>query len=163
MEGSPCKQGHRASARSRRGQSTIEFALTVPLLVFIMLFCLEIGFFINGHVMVATAAREGARAAALGQDIPRVQSHIISIAGRLALSNSNIRIERSTDNGQTWSVMTPPVGTVQSGGASSYNAADSGDLIRVTIAVPYQQLTNFVPGLTGLPISKSVTMRREPT
>lgn len=153
-----------ASRHGSKGQALVEFALTVPLLLIIMLGSLEIGFLINGHIMLANAVREGTRAASLGQTLPNVNARIINLSGRLNVTGSNITTQKSSDNGTTWVTMTIP-----SGGGSgtetstSYNSAEAGNLIRITVQVPYQQITNFIPGLNGINITKTVVMRREPT
>jgi|GEM_PF-1573740 len=152
------------SRRGTKGQALVEFALTVPLLLIIMLGSLEIGFLINGHIILANAVREGTRAASLGQTLPNVNARIISLSGRLNVTGNNITTQKSTDSGSTWTTLTIPTG----GGSgtetsTSYNSAKAGDLLRITVQVPYQQITNFIPGLNGVLITKSVVMRREPT
>lgn len=146
----------------QRGQAVVEFALTVPLFLMLLLASIEFGLLINGHMVLANAVREGARAAALGQQINTVNSRIISQSGTLTVTGSNIKVESSTDDGKTWTVMTTP-SPGASGSVPQYNSAATGSLIRVTVEVSYTQLTNFVPGLNGTKIGKTVVMRREPT
>jgi len=147
----------------RKGQALVEFALTVPILLLILLACMEIGFLLNGHIMLANAAREGTRAAALGQTLPSVNNRVISMSGRLNVAGNHITVEKSTDDGVTWTTMSLAYERSVSQVSTSYNSASAGDLIRVTVTVPYRQITNFLPGLNGLPITKMVVMRREPT
>jgi hypothetical protein len=47
------------------GQSTVEFALILPLVVLVVLFIVQAGFVVRDQVLVSHAAREGARAAAV--------------------------------------------------------------------------------------------------
>lgn len=136
-----------------------------------MLACLELSLFVNSHVTLANAVREGTRNAALGRQVSSINSRIISLSGRLKVTSDHITVERSSDDGVTWSVMTIP--TSETGGTgkmkinsdptSSFNEAKAGDLVRVTVNIPYSQITNFLPGLNGTTISKSMIMRREPT
>ena len=53
--------------KSERGQSLVEFALVLPILLMLVLGVLEFGWMLNAKVTVNSAAREGARTrAALG-------------------------------------------------------------------------------------------------
>jgi len=146
----------------QRGQAVVEFALTVPLFLMLLLASIEFGLLINGHMVLANAVREGARAAALGQQINTVNTRIIANSGALTVTGSDIKVERSGDDGQTWTVMTTPA-PGPSGSVPQYNSASTGELVCVTVNVSYTQLTNFVPGLNGTKIEKTVVMRREPT
>lgn len=49
----------------KSGQSLVEFALILPLLVLLLYGLAEFGFLLYGHVQVTNAAREGARAGSL--------------------------------------------------------------------------------------------------
>ncbi len=49
---------------SQLGQSTVEFALTVPILMLVLLALLQAGLIAHAQIMVTHAAREGARQAA---------------------------------------------------------------------------------------------------
>jgi len=51
--------------RHSSGQSLVEFALTLPLLVLLLYGLVEFGFFLYAHVQVTNATREGARAGSL--------------------------------------------------------------------------------------------------
>jgi Flp pilus assembly protein TadG len=48
-------------SRSQRGQSVVEFALILPVIMFLMLGMIELGFAINHNTSLVTATREGAR------------------------------------------------------------------------------------------------------
>lgn len=50
--------------RSRRGQSLVEFALIMPIMMFLLLGMIEIGFAINHNTSIVTATRQGARVGA---------------------------------------------------------------------------------------------------
>lgn len=55
----------RRRVRSERGAELIEFALTLPLLLLVVLGIIEFGFLFQEYEVVTNAAREGARIAAL--------------------------------------------------------------------------------------------------
>ena len=52
-------------ARGSIGQSTVEFALVLPLVVLLVLFVVQGGLIVRDQLLVSHAAREAARAAAV--------------------------------------------------------------------------------------------------
>jgi len=56
----------RSSATSDRGAAAVEFALLLPLLLLIVFGIIDFGRAINAQITITQAAREGARALALG-------------------------------------------------------------------------------------------------
>ena len=50
------------------GQSLVEFAISLPFLIFLVLTLVEMGFLIRGHLTVSNAVREGVRAASQAGD-----------------------------------------------------------------------------------------------
>lgn len=67
--------------RAEKGQSLVEFAFVSLPLLLLLLGMIEFGWLLNGQLTVTSAAREGARAAAVGED-PRVavERHLIPTA-----------------------------------------------------------------------------------
>ncbi len=55
----------RFRSRHKNGQSLVELAISLPLLLMILLGLADFGFLLYAHVQVSNAAREGARAGAL--------------------------------------------------------------------------------------------------
>ncbi|MGI6705151.1 MAG: TadE/TadG family type IV pilus assembly protein [Clostridia bacterium] len=51
--------------RNQKGQSTVEFALVLPILIFLMVVIAELGFAFNAYVTVVHTAREVARMASI--------------------------------------------------------------------------------------------------
>ena len=51
--------------RDEKGQSIIEFGLIVPILLFFLLAVVEFGWILNAKITLTSAAREGARVAAV--------------------------------------------------------------------------------------------------
>lgn len=47
--------------RNEKGQSLVEFALVLPLLLFLIMGIIQFGLVLSGYVTVSNAAREGAR------------------------------------------------------------------------------------------------------
>jgi hypothetical protein len=75
----------RKSQKKERGQNFVELALTLPIILMLFLGMIEIGFAIHSYVVVANAAREGARFGARGVHVPLLD--ITSIA-EIAMSKS---------------------------------------------------------------------------
>jgi hypothetical protein len=61
----PLGAGHAARARGERGQSTVELALVLPVVLALAFALIQVGLVVRDHVLVVHAAREGARAAAV--------------------------------------------------------------------------------------------------
>ena len=59
------------------GQSTVEFALVLPLVALVVLFIVQAGCVVRDQVLVSHAAREGARAAAVS-DADRTGAAIVA-------------------------------------------------------------------------------------
>ncbi len=57
--------GLRDMTRRERGQSLVELALSIPLLLLIVMGVIEFGFVLYAHVQVAAASGQGARAGSL--------------------------------------------------------------------------------------------------
>ena len=111
----------RRKFRSRRGQSVVEFALILPVIMFLLLGMVEMGFAINHNSSMVTATRQGARvgselvdgtdrkgtnpssAASQGVDtqiIAAVQGVLISPGSPVDISQvQTIQIFRATDAG----------------------------------------------------------------
>jgi Flp pilus assembly protein TadG len=120
-------------ARSReRGVAAIEFALLLPLLMLILFSIFEFSRGYNARVSVTHAAREGVRAAALGED------HVAAAqgaAGSLNAAQMNISI-----------VGGPP--------------CTLGDPVSVTVSYPVQYTIPFFSSGTWT-VSDTGTMRCE--
>ncbi len=56
--------------RGDRGQATVELALVLPLVAVLVLVVLQVGLVLRDHLLVAHAAREAARAAAVADGDP---------------------------------------------------------------------------------------------
>jgi Flp pilus assembly protein TadG len=120
----------------QQGQSLVEFALLLPILVVIIFSVVEFGRLWMTMNLLTGAAREGARVAAVTAPNPA----LVQSAAYNVLSAVNI-------NGATVTVVGP-------------NAANS---VTVTVQINYTVLTgSIVPGLGGtLQLTRSVSMRWE--
>ena len=73
---------HRSGRPADRGAAAVELALILPLLLFVLFAVIDSGRLLNAQLTLTEAAREGARAAALGQSADtRVQSTATNLRG----------------------------------------------------------------------------------
>jgi Flp pilus assembly protein TadG len=85
-------RGRRAGRQ--RGQSTVEFALVLPLVVLILLVVVQVGLVVRDQVLVVHAAREAARAASVGGTDDQVRRAAIG-AGPLSAGRLSVTIDRA--------------------------------------------------------------------
>ena len=74
------------------GQSTVEFALILPLVVIVVLFIAQAGFVVRDQVLVSHAAREAARAAAVS-DANRFSAAVTAATRAGELRSDQISVE----------------------------------------------------------------------
>jgi len=124
---------------NNRGQSIVELAILLPVLVMIMLGILQLGLVFNAYTMISNGAREGARTASVGGDDVAV----------LAATGNNTT---SLDQANLTVNITPSAGSRTSGNAVVVNLSYDVDVI-----VP------LIGGIIGDPIqlNASSTMRVE--
>ncbi len=77
------------------GQSTVEFALVLPVVVAAVFVALELGLLARDQVLVAHAAREAARVAAVDADVV----HIHEAAERSGLTSFDLDLQRPSEVG----------------------------------------------------------------
>lgn len=137
----------------RRGQSIIEFALIVPVILALLIGILESAYLGKNYLAIANASREGARSASLGKMTTAIRTRVKNAATPLTLSDASIVLQYSLDNGATY--------PYTMGDTATQNNAPSGSLTRVTVNFTHQSLTRFFPFLSNRSISVPVAMRRE--
>lgn len=79
-----------------RGQSTVEFALVLPFVLLILLGLLQAGVVLRDQLVLAAAAREGAREAAVTADRARIVAAAQRAAPGLDLT---VQVSRGADRG----------------------------------------------------------------
>lgn len=84
-------------ARDNKGQELVEYALTLPILLLLVLGIMEFGLAIFAYNTVANAAREGARVGAvMDGDIEAlrqpIEDAVIARTGGLWLTDSNVSV-----------------------------------------------------------------------
>lgn len=82
-----------------RGSAAVELALVLPLALAAALALVQVGLVSRDALMVAGAAREGVREAAVSLDQARVTEAALRGGGGLAANRTQVAIERSGDVG----------------------------------------------------------------
>jgi Flp pilus assembly protein TadG len=60
----------RASLRSERGQTMVEFTIILPIFLMLVLGVAQLGIAFNNYITITDAARAGARQGAVGRSVP---------------------------------------------------------------------------------------------
>jgi len=82
--------------KNEKGQSLVEFALVVPLVLMILMAVIEFGFMFNAYITISNASREGARLGALGNDNYAIETRVITVSPILDAANINVTITPNT-------------------------------------------------------------------
>lgn len=96
--------------KNNRGQALVEFALVLPVLLLLIIGSMEFGLIIHRYMLVAEAAREGARSAAVGASDGVVTSIAQAAASQIPANQLTITISpanRVRGDGVTVTVGTP--------------------------------------------------------
>jgi hypothetical protein len=83
--------------RSERGQSLVEFALALPILVLLLFAVIQFGVAFNNYVTLTDATRAGARKAAVGRRLPNPEA-----STETAVRNSATDLKQGDLVDSTW-------------------------------------------------------------
>lgn len=75
---------------NERGQATVEFALTIPILMLVFLALIQTGIIAHGQIMVTQVAREGARQATTAESNGEIERAARQSAAGLRQGSLNI-------------------------------------------------------------------------
>ncbi len=152
-------KGCRRRVSARRGQSIVEFALVVPVLLALLIGIMEFGWLAKNTMTLSSAAREGARAAAVGKTTQAVSDIITRYSNPIALTGSqgSITLQQCDATGSNCSTWPGDDTTV----SPARNGVTPPNMVRVTLMSRHHSLTGFIPGLNGRQIVTVVTIRRE--
>ena len=93
-------RSHSNSGRYQTGQSLVEFALTMPFLVLMIMGIFDLGWTVYAKNTLSLGAREGARVGVVNQDDNAVCAQVLATAQGLALTCSNVTVSRTTSAAQ---------------------------------------------------------------
>jgi hypothetical protein len=82
-----------AETESEEGQATVELALLLPFFVLLLMAIIQVGLVVHARVLVTHAAREGARAAAVGATDEEVRQ-AVAVAGDLPVHRLRVEVAR---------------------------------------------------------------------
>ncbi|MBI4788159.1 MAG: pilus assembly protein [Chloroflexi bacterium] len=142
------KRPSRSQKRGPAGQSLVEFALLLPILMIIFVGVLDLGRMYNAYMTIQNASREGAR---YGSDRSTDVSGIRA-AVRAEAANSGITITDAMI----------PAPTVQNDGTfrDPPNNTQPNQSITVQVNYPFSLITTFLlAGQQTIPISANTTMQ----
>ena len=147
--------------RRRRGSTIVEFALIVPVLLAMLMGIIEFGWLVKNTLTIANAAREGARAAAVGKNTTQIDARIQNMTSTLPGSPTSITITKQKDNGidADGYAYTTTLGNMACG-TSTCNDAVLGTMTRIRVSTTNRPLTGFFPFMNRT-IRIDVVMRRE--
>jgi Flp pilus assembly protein TadG len=149
--------------RGQRGAAAVEFAIVLPLVMLVLLGCIEFAMIAHHKLALAQAARAGVREASIGRPLAVIKSKIKAATGPdITLTDDDIVVENnSEDDGSGFWQFT---GDTNDGSA---NAGPYGRLMRVRVAWSHPLITgsffSFLPGVqqNQLPMRGQAIMRRE--
>ena len=121
----------KARSKTEEGQSTVEFALVLPLVLILILGLLQIGVLVRDQIMVLGAAREGVREAIVTPDHGAISAAASNAAPGLKLS---VQVNRGSERGEP---------------------------ARVNVSAPPVQLPLIGEIVSGMTLKASATMRIE--
>lgn len=82
--------------KDEKGQSVVEFAILLPILLLLLMGIIQFGIIFSAQIALTNAAREGARAASVGKNEAEVKERVMdAIEGHstLDLMKDNITVE----------------------------------------------------------------------
>lgn len=126
-------RGHRPSA----GQSVVELALMLPVLMLIMIGTLDLGRLVDAYVVMTNAAREGAR---YGMNNPTDTTGIQNKA-RAAAANSGYQTAQMTISS-----------------SCNPNCTDNGNAVVVQVSYPFTMITTYMFGATTITVQTQTQM-----
>jgi Flp pilus assembly protein TadG len=117
---------------------------------------IEFSWMARNHLTLANAAREGARAGAVGKTTTEIQGRVNSMCSTLPNMNTKLTISlQKDDNPADGYTYTTPLGN-----SGSNNDAAIGGMIRVQLVYQHRSLTGFFPFMNKT-LTLSTVMRRE--
>ncbi|MDQ2745587.1 MAG: pilus assembly protein [Chloroflexota bacterium] len=159
--------------RDEQAQNMLEFALLLPILLFLVMGIIDFGFIFSSRIAIANAARTGVRYATTHptswSNAPSplantIQGAIMGSGSVSSVSNddSHITIEYSTSSGSRCGHYSESSGYVADAGTQS-TCVIPNNLIRVTVTTIYRPITPILRQLVGdsMSVTSSATMVEE--
>ncbi len=87
--------------KDQRGQSIVELALILPVLLILFMGVIEFGRIFHNYLIITNASREGARIAILGKSDQEINNRISSVSFGLSEENLQTQITPSPEQRKT--------------------------------------------------------------
>jgi len=87
--------------KNNRGQTLVEMALVLPILLLIIFGIIEFGRIFNAHLTLTHASREGARAGAVHKSDSEIENIVINASYPLIVNEDNITIDPLQTQGRS--------------------------------------------------------------
>ena len=87
----------RKALKNNKGQSLVETALVLPIILIILMGIIDFGMMFNNYIVIGNAAREGARGAATGASDNEVGGMVADAAGSLDIAKLSVTITPDPD------------------------------------------------------------------
>ncbi|WP_342432923.1 TadE/TadG family type IV pilus assembly protein [Neobacillus sp. FSL H8-0543] len=124
--------------KSQKGQSLVEFALVLPLLILLLFGIIDFGRIFHAYLTIDHTGREAARAASIGKDDTTIKNKAVNDAVGIGLTITDIGIS-------------PPTAT-----------RESGNDVTITITYPITFLTPVIGSVVGpITLTDTTVMRVE--
>ena len=123
----------------RKGQSIVETALVLPIIILILMGIIDFGFLFNNYLIISNAAREGARSAAVGKADSDIVDDIMEMTD--TLEEANLSVDITPDD----------------------TSRVKGEGVKVTVEYDYEFLTPVIGSILPNPmhLTAETTMRIE--
>ena len=126
------------SIKNSKGQSVVEFAMILPILMLILVGTIEFGRFYNAWLMVSHASREGARVASLGGTNVQVEERVDAVMAAFDTARISVLVSPNVTRAR-------------------------GDMVTVTVNYDIDPMTPMIGVITGgtLHLDSNTVMRTE--
>lgn len=81
--------------KSHRGQSLVEMALVLPILIIILFGILEFGRIFHSYLVITHAAREGARFGVISKNVDQIKQKVQDVSAGINLELDDIEVNPS--------------------------------------------------------------------
>jgi Flp pilus assembly protein TadG len=139
--------------RKEDGQSVVEFALVLPILLMVVLGIMEFGWLFYGNIVMTSSAREGARTAAILAGDGKIDDNDKDAIGNIVanhLSSTSITLVTNY----------PLVSASLNGTPKNLSDIPDGSEVKVTVKGNMTPLVGFFVSNPAV-LQKDATMRRE--
>ncbi|MFS0775391.1 TadE family protein [Neobacillus sp. 3P2-tot-E-2] len=95
--------------KSERGQSLVEFALIVPVLIFLLIGIIDFGRVLHAYLTIDHAGREAARTASIGKDEATIKSKAVSQGSSIGLTTGQVIVTTGSSGTEATITITYPI------------------------------------------------------